>query len=190
ARDPELRAHQSRPGSAAGGGSVGCGSILLFGTEPRDAATARTRPALPPSAVVDCVDSKDIIRPQIHADARRLRICFHLRASASYIVFVLPLQDLFGEIDIYLFDQILRGRITPGVSVLDAGCGYGRNLVYFLHEGYTVFAADADPRAIEAVRGMAPHLPATNFRVEPIEAMTFLDASADAVLSSALLHFA
>jgi len=103
---------------------------------------------------------------------------------------VANIQNLFGEIDIYLFDQFLRGRITPGMSVLDAGCGYGRNLVYFLHEGYTVFAADADPRAIEAIRGMAPHLPATNFRVEPIEAMTFLDASADVVISSAVLHFA
>jgi len=76
------------------------------------------------------------------------------------------------------------------MSVLDAGCGYGRNLVYFLNEGYEVFAADADTRAIEAVRGMAPHLPRTNFRVERIEAMTFLDASADLVISSAVLHFA
>jgi SAM-dependent methyltransferase len=33
-------------------------------------------------------------------------------------------------------------------------------------------------------------LPADNFRVEPVEAMSFAPASMDAVLSSAVLHFA
>ena len=42
------------------------------------------------------------------------------------------LQDEFGSIDIYVFDQLLRGRITPGMRVFDAGCGGGRNLVYLL----------------------------------------------------------
>jgi tellurite methyltransferase len=60
------------------------------------------------------------------------------------------IQDQFGQIDIYLFDQLLRGRIAPGMRILDAGCGSGRNLVYFLREGHEVFAADADPRAIAA----------------------------------------
>ena len=104
------------------------------------------------------------------------------------------LQGRFGDIDIYLFDQLRRGRIAPGMRVLDAGCGAGRNLVYFLREGYEVFAADADPRAIDEVRRLAarlaPQLPAANFRVEPIEAMTFPAASADVVISSAVLHFA
>ena len=39
-------------------------------------------------------------------------------------------------------------------------------------------------------RRLAPHLPADNFRVEAIEQITFPDASADVVLSSAVLHFA
>src|SRR4029453_8082835 len=101
------------------------------------------------------------------------------------------LQDLFGQIDIYLFDQLLRGRITPGMRILDAGCGSGRNLVYFLRERYEVFGADADRVSIEAVRRLAaelvPDLPAENFRVEPVEGMTFPDSFADVVLSSAVL---
>jgi tellurite methyltransferase len=104
------------------------------------------------------------------------------------------LQDQFGQIDIYLFDQLLRGRITPGMRVLDAGSGSGRNLVYLLRAGYEVFAADANRISIEGVRrlaaALAPALPANNFRVEPIESMTFPDAFADVVLSSAVLHFA
>jgi tellurite methyltransferase len=104
------------------------------------------------------------------------------------------LQQRFGGIDIYLFDQLLRGRILAGSTVLDAGCGGGRNLVYFLREGYTVRGADADPSAVASVRQLArelaPHTPADAFRVEPVEAMSFPDESADLVISSAVLHFA
>lgn len=107
---------------------------------------------------------------------------------------VTNLEREFGQIDIYLFDQLLRGRIAPGMRVCDAGCGYGRNLVYLLRQGYEVFGADSDARAIEFVRRMAqalaPALPAENFRVEPVEAMSFDDAFADVAISSAVLHFA
>src|SRR5579863_7339587 len=104
------------------------------------------------------------------------------------------LQDQFGQIDIYLFDQILRGRIAPGMRILDAGCGSGRNLVYLLREGYELFGVDSDPRAVEEVRRLAarlaPALPATNFRTEAVEDMSFETASFDVALSSAVLHFA
>jgi tellurite methyltransferase len=104
------------------------------------------------------------------------------------------LQDQFGQIDIYLFDQLLKGHITPGMRILDAGCGYGRNLVYFLREGYEVFAADADAEAVESVRAFArthaPALPESNFRVEAVEQMSFEDACADVVISNTVLHLA
>src|SRR5947199_5755489 len=103
------------------------------------------------------------------------------------------LQQQFGQIDIYLFDQLLKGRIVPGMRVLDAGCGGGRNLVYLLREGYEIYAVDEDPRAVDAVRrlaaSLAPGLPAGNFRREAIEAMSFPDAFVDVALSSAVLHF-
>jgi len=104
------------------------------------------------------------------------------------------LESQFGNIDIYLFDQLLRGRLVPGMRVLDAGFGYGRNLVYLLRAGYEIFGTDATADAVAAVRQLAatlaPQLPATNFRHEPIERSSFPDAFADAVLSSAVLHFA
>ncbi len=104
------------------------------------------------------------------------------------------LWEQFGQIDIYLFDQLLKGSISPGMRILDAGCGGGRNLVYFLREGYEVFAADSDARAVDTVRSLArrfaPALPPSNFRVEPVEQMSFDDACADVVISSAVLHFA
>jgi tellurite methyltransferase len=104
------------------------------------------------------------------------------------------LHEQFGQIDIYLFDQILRGRITPSMRVLDAGCGSGRNLVYFLREGYEVFGADADPQAVYATRrlaaSLAPRLSQDNFRQEVLEEMSFPNSYADLVVCSAVLHFA
>ena len=104
------------------------------------------------------------------------------------------LQDQFGQIDIYVFDQILRGNIAPGMRVLDAGCGYGRNLVYLLRAGCEVFALDADPQAVEHVRllsaSLKTGLPADNFQTGEIEHLPFPDALADVVLANSVLHFA
>ena len=88
------------------------------------------------------------------------------------------------------FDQLLRGNISKGMTTFDAGCGTGRNIVYLLREGYAVFGADPDPRAVEVVRRLAPHLPADNFRVESIEAHSFPDRFTDVVIMNAVLHFA
>jgi len=104
------------------------------------------------------------------------------------------LESAFGKIDIYLFDQLLRGRILPHMRIFDAGCGSGRNLVYLMREGYEVFGVDADPEAIRSTRqlaaSLAPALPPANFRLERIEDMSFPGAFADVVLGSAVLHFA
>ena len=104
------------------------------------------------------------------------------------------LQEQFGQIDIYLFDQLLKGRIARGMRILDSGCGGGRNLVYLLREGYEVYATDLDAAAVESVRALArrlaPGLPDANFRVEATENMSFEDGCADVVISNTVLHFA
>jgi len=101
---------------------------------------------------------------------------------------------MFGEIDIYLFDQILKGSFNVNSSILDAGCGGGRNLVYFLRSGYQVFAVDQNPQAIEQVRLLAkalnPNLSTENFQVSTVEKMPFPMERFDAVISNAVLHFA
>lgn len=104
------------------------------------------------------------------------------------------LPEQFGRIDIYLFDQLWRGNIAPGMRVLDAGCGHGRNLVYLLREGYDVYGIDVNLEAIDTVRAMAqqlaPGLPGGNFQVAAIEAMPFPDAFADVVVCNSVLQFA
>ncbi len=106
----------------------------------------------------------------------------------------LSVQEQFGQIDIYVFDQILRGNITAEMRVLDAGCGYGRNLVHLLREGCEVFALDAEEEGVAHVRALAaelaPQLPPENFRVGKIEAMEFPSYFADVVICNSVLHFA
>ena len=105
------------------------------------------------------------------------------------------LQAQFGNLDIYVFDQLLRGRIGKDARILDAGCGHGRNLVYLMREGFDVRGVDADPLAVaatrEQARALAPRLEPDRFVVSPVEHMSvFGDAAFDVVISSAVLHFA
>ena len=106
----------------------------------------------------------------------------------------LSIQEQFGQIDIYLFDQILRGNIAAGMTVLDAGCGHGRNLVHLLRTGCQIFALDRDPAGVEHVRQLSESLetglPAEKFQVGSIEKMPFPDGLADVVIANAVLHFA
>jgi SAM-dependent methyltransferase len=104
------------------------------------------------------------------------------------------LRQAFGDIDIYLFDQLLRGRFDGVHTLLDAGCGGGRNLVWLLRARFQVHAVDRDAGAVERVRRLAaelaPGLPPENFRQAEVDALPFADAGMDAVISSAVLHFA
>jgi tellurite methyltransferase len=104
------------------------------------------------------------------------------------------LRAEFGEIDIYLFDQLLRGRFDRRRRVLDAGCGAGRNLPFFLRHGFDVQAVDADPAAIALVRELVaalhPALPPAQIHCGSLDALPWDDGSIDAVICSAVLHFA
>jgi SAM-dependent methyltransferase len=104
------------------------------------------------------------------------------------------LREQFGDIDVYLFDQLLRGRIAQGMRVLDAGCGAGRNLVFLMRAGFDVWGVDENPEMIARVRriaaSIAPRLESDRFRVEPVEAMSLEAGAMDVVISSAVLHFA
>ena len=107
---------------------------------------------------------------------------------------MINVSEIFGDIDIYLFDQFLKNRFSPEMHILDAGCGGGRNLVYFLRSGFRVFGIDQNAEAIEYVRRLAqtlaPDIPSENFRVASVEDLPFPDKTFDAVISSAVLHFA
>jgi SAM-dependent methyltransferase len=104
------------------------------------------------------------------------------------------LRTQFGEIDIYLFDQLLRGRFDGRSRILDAGCGAGRNLPYLLARGFEVYAIDEDSAAVSATKtlaaALAPALPLDHIRHGALDALPWPDGRMDAVICSAVLHFA
>ncbi len=104
------------------------------------------------------------------------------------------LNKLLGNIDIYLLDQILKGRFTKEMKILDAGCGEGRNAVYFINSGYQVFGMDREELAIQYLRFLSkslnPSYDAHRFQVGTMEEIPFHKEAFDAVVCSAVLHFA
>ena len=116
------------------------------------------------------------------------------RGGPHYDGFVRDLAAEFGGIDIYLFDQLQKGRISETDCVLDAGCGSGRNAYYLLTQGVDVYGVDSNPSAVAGLRELAAEQgrPADDkhFRVEPLEALTFESRMFDVVICSAVLHFA
>lgn len=104
------------------------------------------------------------------------------------------LQELYGNIDIYLFDQLLKGTYKGCARILDAGCGSGRNVQFFLKQGFEVFGVDKDPQAIAALKqlasGFGQGLQADHFMVAEVDELPFGESSFDLVISRAVLHFA
>lgn len=104
------------------------------------------------------------------------------------------LNILLGNVDLYLLDQILKGRFDKTMKILDAGCGEGRNCIYFLQQGYQIFGTDNNGSAIQMARIIAktiqPHYDIYRFQESLIEDMPFHSEAFDTILSSAVLHFA
>jgi len=97
---------------------------------------------------------------------------------------------VLGATDIYLIDQIMKGRYKAGDVLLDAGCGRGRNLHWFLRNHFDIYGIDTNPAAIDDLTRQNPVLPAGRFRVNAVEQTSFEPGFFDGIISSAVLHFA
>lgn len=97
--------------------------------------------------------------------------------------------DLFGDVDIYVIDQILKGRYKKGDKILDAGCGSGRNLKWFYKNGFKISGIDLDENRLEIARNLYPDL-ASNFIKGELGSLPYPENQFDHVLCCAVLHFA
>ena len=104
------------------------------------------------------------------------------------------LNHLLGNIDIYLLDQILKGRFPQNYKILDAGCGEGRNLIYFLRNNHRVYGIDINEDAIGMLKYVATSVnrtyPLKRFVVGDLVKIPWKNNKFDAIISSAVLHFA
>lgn len=106
----------------------------------------------------------------------------------------IQLTQLLGNIDIYLFDQLLKGRLLPYMRVLDAGCGSGRNSKYLLKAGFEIYGIDQSEKAIvhlqEQMEQKVPDFQPERFTVGNVDNMPYPNAHFDWITSNAVLHFA
>jgi tellurite methyltransferase len=100
------------------------------------------------------------------------------------------IHQLIGDTDIYLIDQIMKGRYQAKATILDAGCGYGRNLHWFLKNDFTMYGVDQNEQAIRDLRSR--HSPQFNerFQMAALDDLPFSDKYFDHIICSAVLHFA
>lgn len=97
---------------------------------------------------------------------------------------------LLGRTDIYLIDQIMKGRYVEGDKILEAGCGGGRNIHWFVQNNFDIYGIDSSEAAIVNLKNEYPTLPSENLQIALIEKLPFADNFFDHVISSAVLHFA
>jgi SAM-dependent methyltransferase len=104
------------------------------------------------------------------------------------------LNKMLGNIDLYLLDQLLKGRFSKEMSIMDAGCGEGRNTHYFIREGYRIVGVDSNASAIKmariSARALDSNFDTQRFQVAFLENIPFHSGAFDVVLSSAVMHFA
>ncbi len=94
-----------------------------------------------------------------------------------------------GNVDIYIIDQILKGRYKSGQKILDAGCGKGRNLKWFYTNDYEIHGIDMDENFISFAKSEYPKR-AENFITGALDTLPYEENSFDHILCSAVLHFA
>lgn len=100
------------------------------------------------------------------------------------------IQTLLGQTDIYLIDQIMKERYVPANKLLDAGCGAGRNMHWFLQNNFDITGIDISEEAIQILKNEHPNLPETKLIVSSITETGFSDNHFDHIICSAVLHFA
>ena len=98
------------------------------------------------------------------------------------------LMDHLGNTDVYLIDQMMKGRYHQAERILDAGCGHGRNIDLFMRAGFEVYGVDHDLEKIVFCQSKYPeHTP--RFSVQDLQRLSFEHDFFHHIISSAVFHF-
>ncbi len=99
------------------------------------------------------------------------------------------LYDHIGNTDIYLIDQIMKGRYNQGERIFDAGCREGRNLHWFFQNHFDIYGVDTDDEALKLARETYS-ASTKNFSAQNLEKLDFKSNYFDHTICAAVLHFA
>jgi SAM-dependent methyltransferase len=100
------------------------------------------------------------------------------------------LFNLIGQTDIYLLDQIMKGRYQSDEKILDAGCGSGRNMKWFLQNDFDVYGIDTSEAAIMNLKKLNANFAYDHLLIAALEKIPFDNNFFDHIICSAVLHFA
>ncbi len=99
------------------------------------------------------------------------------------------INAIVGKTDIYLIDQIVKGRYLAGDSILDAGSGKGRNLHWFYQNKINIHGIDMDENHVYSSRISYPRIK-DQIHCLSIEDSDQLGLKFDHIICNAVLHFA
>ena len=99
------------------------------------------------------------------------------------------IKDLIAKTDIYLIDQIVKDRYQTSETILDAGCGSGRNLHWFYHNNFKIYGIDQNETQIEDLKKKYSKQK-DHFSVSSLEKMEFKVEFFNHIICNAVLHFA
>lgn len=99
------------------------------------------------------------------------------------------LKNILGNLDIYLLDQIVKGRYLKENKILDAGCGSGRNMYWFYHNQFNIWALDRELSQIELIKNIYPDC-SNQFIVSELDKMPYSNGEFHHIICNAVLHFA
>lgn len=88
--------------------------------------------------------------------------------------------------DIYILDQLIKGRLTKNSAILDAGCGSCRNFIPLYLNGYDIIGFDKDSSMIAELHSSG--LDSTKIIDSDISNFSS-SIKFDFVICSAVLHF-
>ena len=101
-----------------------------------------------------------------------------------------PVLEAIQGMDIYLLDQLMKGRFHLNHKILDAGCGSGRNLTFFIKNGFDVYGLDRNAEAIERLNRQAKPVNEKHFVQGDLAEMPYHKGEFDQIICNAVLHFA
>ncbi len=106
----------------------------------------------------------------------------------------LKLITQLGRIDVYLLDQLMKGRIHPNMRILDAGFGHGRNAQYFIENDFDIWGVDRKEELTHFINAQIdiwnPTYDKSKFKIAGLETIPFPDNHFDFIISCAVFHFA